>query len=757
MGKEQGVHRILIVEDCITHAGILKALLQTEGFDVEVAYDGEEGLERFNSSDFDLVVTDVLMPGLSGYELCAAIRAHATKSQAPVILLTSLNDPLHILKGIECGADSFLTKPYKIDVLLSRIRCIFDNQARRVEQTPHAGVAVTFLGKTITVNSGKEQILDLLVATCEDIVRTNEELRASQEALAVAKSEVECRNTQLLHAQQELEKRVRARTLELAEANTALRQEIDDRRRAEAEVRTNEERFAAFMDNSPTIAFVKDAAGRYTYTNAPHRRRFGAETGDWIGKTDHEVWPAETARQLRKNDQDVLARGRPIQLEEVLPNPDGIARQWMVFKFPFPDGAGGTALGGMAVDITERKHLEEQLQQSQKMEAVGRLAGGVAHDFNNLLTIICGYSELMLSRLPASDSGRELIKEIQKAGDRAASLTRQLLAFSRKQVLEPKVLDLNTVVTDVDKMLRRLIGEDVEIVNATRPDLGRVLADAGQVEQILLNLAVNARDAMPRGGKLTIKTANVELDETYAQLNPDVQPGPYVLLAVSDTGCGMDEATRGRIFEPFFTTKTNGNGTGLGLATVFGIVKQSGGHIVVESVPAQGTLIKVFLPRVDAISPIKAILAEAAGNPPGTETLLLAEDEDSVRALAGHVLRKNGYTVLEACNGADALRVARQHEGPIHLLVTDVVMPGCGGRELADRLTSIRPETQVLFLSGYTDDAVVRHGVYAAEVAFLQKPFRVDALLRKVREVLEQEQRSLLPTWECQETVEVSV
>ncbi len=390
------------------------------------------------------------------------------------------------------------------------------------------------------------------------------------------------------------------------------------------------------------------------------------------------------------------------------------------------------------------------------MEAIGRLAGGVAHDFNNLLTIICGYSELMLAHLPASDSGRDLIKEIQKAGDRAASLTRQLLAFSRKQVLEPKVLDVNTVVAEVDKMLRRLIGEDIELVNATRPDLGRALADSGQIEQILLNLALNARDAMPRGGTLTIKTANVELDEHYAHLNPEVRPGPYILLSVSDTGCGMDDATKAHIFEPFFTTKKEGDGTGLGLATVFGIVKQSNGHIAVESAPAHGTTIKVFLPRVDAPAPGKALPDEAAAILCGTETLLLVEDEDAVRALAAHVLRTRGYTVLEACNGAEAMRICFQHTGPIHLLATDVVMPGYSGRELADRLLDLRPETHVLFLSGYTDDAVVRHGVLAAEVAFLQKPFRVDALVRKVREVLDQVPRSSSPACACQDMAEIS-
>jgi PAS domain S-box-containing protein len=736
------MHTILVVEDSQTDAGTLKFLLETEGFRVKVAEDGRKGLELFTSSPFDLVVTDVLMPEMTGYELCAAIKAHPTKGHVPVILLTALGDPLHILDGIASGADSFLTKPYNVEVLLGRIHDILAKRARREDTEAKAGVDVTFLGKTFTVNSDKEQILGMLVATCEDTVRTNQELRASQDELARAKLELERRNEQLLRARQQLEERVRERTLELADANIALRQEVDERRRAEAGLRANEERFAAFMDNSPAVAFVKDAAGRYTYTNARHRRCFNHQPGGWIGKTDAEIWPIEIARKQRENDQAVLAGGRPVQMEELLPTPDGTTRVWMVFKFPFPDGTGRTSLGGMAVDITDRKHLEEQLQQSHKMEAVGRLAGGVAHDFNNLLTIICGCSELMLGSLPPTDPGRELIANVKEAGERAAALTKQLLAFSRKQVLEPKVLDVNSVVERVEKMLRRLIGEDIELTSILQPGLRWVLADAGQVEQVLLNLAVNSRDAMPRGGKLTIKTANVELDDNYAHLNPDVRPGSYVLLSVSDTGCGMDEATRRRVFEPFFTTKSAGTGTGLGLATVFGIVQQSGGHITVQSAPGRGTLIKIFLPRVHANQCDRPESDHAISSPFGSETLLLAEDEDGVRALASRVLRASGYTVLEASNGAEAMRVCQEHPGKIDLLVTDVVMPGFGGRELADRLTGERPDTPVLFLSGYMEDAVVRHGVQAAEVAFLQKPFKAGALVRKVRDLLDQRSRN---------------
>jgi signal transduction histidine kinase len=385
----------------------------------------------------------------------------------------------------------------------------------------------------------------------------------------------------------------------------------------------------------------------------------------------------------------------------------------------------------------ELHKTEEQLRQAQKLEAIGSLAGGVAHDFNNLLTIINGYSEIIGSQLPADSPVRDLVREIGQAGERAASLTRQLLAFSRKQVLEPKVFNLNAIVTDTAKMLRRLIGEDIELNTTLEPGLRRVRADPGQLEQVLINLAVNARDAMPQGGKLTIETANAELHETYTHAYADLPPGPYVMMAVSDTGCGMDEATKARIFEPFFTTKGPGKGTGLGLATVYGIVKQSEGHVAVYSEPGRGTTFKIYLPVAEERVPSGKSHPGLQPARPGTETILLAEDEPALQALARHVLQSHGYTVLEAGQGDKALRIAQDYKGTIHLLVTDVVMPAMSGRQLAERLAANRPGVKVLYLSGYTDDAVVRHGVLQAETAFLQKPFTPGALAQKVREVLD--------------------
>jgi len=387
-------------------------------------------------------------------------------------------------------------------------------------------------------------------------------------------------------------------------------------------------------------------------------------------------------------------------------------------------------------DITERNQLEQQLRQAQKMEAVGRLAGGIAHDFNNLLTAIFGYTDLLAEDLPPDSPAQADVKEIRTAATRASALTRQLLAFSRQQVLQPVVLNVIDVVGDLENMLQRVLGEDVELEAHFAADLGNIRADQGQLEQVILNLAVNARDAMPTGGKLTIETANVELDEHYAQTHRPVVPGRYVMIAVSDTGVGMDAATQARMFEPFFTTKEAGKGTGLGLATAYGIVKQSGGYIWVYSEVGRGATFKIYLPRVDAPTEVVTVPPEL-GSVAGTETVLLAEDDALLLPLARDVLKRLGYTVLEARTPADAIAVAQAHSGVIHLLVSDVVMPGESGLKLARRLLEVRPNLRVLYISGYSDEAVVRHGLLDPGTTFLQKPFTPAALARKVREVLD--------------------
>src|SRR5579872_1037210 len=387
-------------------------------------------------------------------------------------------------------------------------------------------------------------------------------------------------------------------------------------------------------------------------------------------------------------------------------------------------------------DVTGRRKLEDQLRQAQKMEAVGMLAGGVAHDFNNLLTIITGYSQLILNNLREQDPNRHSVEQIMKAGERAAALTKQLLAFSRRQVLQLKVLEINKLVTGLSSMLQRLIGEDIDLRLALHPDLGRVSADPGQLEQVLMNLVVNARDAMPKGGALTVENANVWLDRSYAGRHANVKPGPYILLPVSDSGTGMDQATQARLFEPFFTTKGSSQGTGLGLSTVFGIIRQSGGSIEVYSEPGRGTSVKVYLPRIDQPAAIESD-EESGAVARGTETILLVEDDEMVRSLVRETLEREGYKIMDAAGPEDAIRLANEFHQKIHLMITDVVMPKVNGRELADKLSRRRPDMKVLYMSGYTDNAIVNSGLLHREVAFLQKPFTPGALAAKVREVLE--------------------
>jgi two-component system, cell cycle sensor histidine kinase and response regulator CckA len=397
-------------------------------------------------------------------------------------------------------------------------------------------------------------------------------------------------------------------------------------------------------------------------------------------------------------------------------------------------------------DITKRKYAErseQQLGQAQKMEAVGQLAGGVAHDFNNLLGVILGYCEILEERLDVAEPTREMIVEarkmiveIHKAGTSAKDLTRHLLAFSRRQVLQPVFLDLNATVNRLDTMLGRLIGDDIEVVSVLRRDLGTIKADPTQLEQVLMNLAVNARDAMPRGGKLTIETANVEIDETYVQQHPSAKPGPYVMLAVSDTGVGIDKEIQSRIFEPFFSTKETGKGTGLGLSTVFGIVKQSGGSIGVYSELGHGTTFKIYFPRYEE-APVVIRKEEEKLLRGGSETILLVDDAAPLRQLTRKLLEDCGYTVLDSGDPAEALRIAGKHKGPLPLMITDVMMPGFSGPVLAERLVATRPETRVLYSSGYADDAVFKHGILGADCAFLEKPFTRDDLVRKVRELLD--------------------
>jgi signal transduction histidine kinase/ActR/RegA family two-component response regulator len=473
---------------------------------------------------------------------------------------------------------------------------------------------------------------------------------------------------------------------------------------------------------------------------------WGGDTAGVLGSRPPELPTTIAGWAARIHEEDraefLLAASRkrapdePYHLEYRMTRPDGTVVHLRDDGSDLYDEEGFVRSVGFLVDVTEKKRLEEQLRQSQKMEAVGRLAGGVAHDFNNVLTTILGYSDLLQASVDDEEL-RQHVQEIRRAGERAAALTSQLLAFSRKQMLAPRVLDLNALVNDLEKMLRRVIGEDVELVTRLAPALGRVKADPSQLEHVVMNLVLNARDAMPHGGRLTLETANLLLDG-----EPAGRTGPHAVLSVLDTGTGMDAATRSRLFEPFFTTKELGKGTGLGLATSYGIVKQSGGEISVESAPGKGTAIRVMLPMVDDEPDRPTSGGFPAIKIGGNETVLVVEDEQSVASLAKKVLLANGYVVLQADGAEAALAAAAKHAGPIHLLLTDVVMPGLSGRELAERLRRARPDAKVLYMSGYTDDAMMRHGLDETNAQFLQKPFSLEVLLARVRETLDRRSRS---------------
>jgi two-component system, cell cycle sensor histidine kinase and response regulator CckA len=545
----------------------------------------------------------------------------------------------------------------------------------------------------------------------------------------------------LHRAKDELEARVQERTAALANANEALRAEITERRRAEERLRESEEQYRLLFEANPHPMWVVDHETlAFLAVNDAAVRHYGYTRREFLAMSLQDLHPAENAPTLSARHEplahaplppglDRAGMGRHRRKDETLIE---VELTWSPISFQ-----GRAAKLMLASDITDRKQLEDQLRQAQKMEAVGRLAGGVAHDFNNMLAVIASYSELLLRQLDPDSPLHRYADEIKQATHRTSTLTRQLLAFARRQVLQPQVLDLNAVVATLERMLRRLIGEDITLVAHLDPTLGQIRADPGQLEQVLLNLAINARDAMAQGGRLTLETANLELDDAYARQRINVRPGPYVMLAVSDTGCGMDAKTLSHTFEPFFTTKEPGQGTGLGLSTVYGIVTQSGGAIEVTSEPGRGTTFMIYLPRVADGGAVEPSARRPEKMLHGGETILVVEDEAKVRAATREILRLAGYRVLEAGSGEEAMRASERYAGPIHLLLSDMVMSGMSGPEVAQQLLGTRPAMKVLYMSGYPAEAIVHRGLEGLGQDFLQKPFTLEALTYKVREVLD--------------------
>jgi len=697
--------RILVVEDSPTQAERLRLVLEDAGYRVDVAANGEDGLKKAAAAP-DMVISDVTMPGMNGFSLCQTVKADPRLRSIPFVLLTAHRTPGDILRGLEVGADNFITKPFEDTQLLQRVARIFENRARR---RPDMELTVRVAGREIVVNADKEQMIELLFSTSDELAQSNHSLEEARR--------------QLEEQARQLERMVEKRTQEL---------------------RAAELRYRTLVEHLPAVVYLADPgqAGRFDYMSPQIEPLLGYPAGQWLSDPDllSRVLPdQDRERVLRQFAPDSDAEGVAAS-EFALTRKDGEV-VWVSNVARLVDGPQGRGswLQGVMVDIRERRTLEAQLGMAQRMESVGRLAGGIAHDFNNILGVITGFNNLAVGQLPENHPVQPRLIQIRRAADKAIDLTRQLLAFSRRQVLQPKVLDVGALLDDVRPMLQRLIGEDVELIMARTGEHHRIEADPTKVEQVLLNLVINARDAMPRGGTLSLEVNNELLDAEYFRRRGAAgEPGPYVRLAVSDTGIGMEPEVQARIFEPFYTTKPEGVGTGLGLSTAYGIVKQSGGFIWVYSEVGQGTVFKIYLPRVDAEdASLEEDSPEEDTAPRGTETIMVVEDQEALRALTCELLEHLGYTVLAASDGQEALKLAAQEPGPIHLLVSDVVMPHMDGRELAERLSGLRPDLRVLYISGYTDGTITHRGLLGAGVSLLEKPFTLDTLAVAVRSVLD--------------------
>jgi two-component system cell cycle sensor histidine kinase/response regulator CckA len=663
--------RILVVDDEVNNRQLLEVMLTPEGFSVVTAESGEEALALVAIDPPDLILLDVMMPGMDGFEVAERLKTSPTTKRIPILIVTAYDDRRARMRALGVGVEDFLTKPVDRAELCMRVRNLLRLKAYGDYHDKYT------------------KMLELEVGSrTADLVESERLYRSTFDEAPVGIVHVGL-DGQWLRVNRRVCEKLGYSGEELqAPGARALVQMADDLEAVATDARADEQLLDGTIDR-----FVAE------------ERRFRRRDGTFL-------W-ARLYVCVHRNAQRV-----PQHFIAVME------------------------------DITERRTLETQLRQANKMDAIGALAAGVAHDFNNLLSVILSYSEMLASGLTDGDPMRTDLEQINEAGIRAVDLTRQLLAFSRQQVLQPRIVDLSEIVGGTGKMLRRILGEDVQLGTTCASGLRKILVDPGQVEQIIMNLAINARDAMPAGGKLTIETSEAMLDEAYAAEHVGVVPGAHVMLAVSDTGSGMDKATLARIFEPFFTTKPLGKGTGLGLSTVFGIVKQSGATIWVYSEEGVGTTFKVFFPLATDDALTHTTLPPSSNSTfRGAETILLVEDEEPVRSLARMILQRYGYTVLDAQSGGDAFLLCEQHGATIHLLLTDVVMPRMSGRQLAERLLVVRPAMKVLYMSGYTDDAVMRHGILDSTVSFVQKPITPDALARKVREVLDSARRevSLLP------------
>jgi two-component system, cell cycle sensor histidine kinase and response regulator CckA len=751
---EKPIRRLLLVEDNPGDARLLREMLReqathnTELTHVESMSAAEKNLAE---REFDLILLDLGLPDAEG--LAGVRRAHAAAPHIPLVVLTGLDDETLATHAVQEGAQDYLIKN-QIDTrgLLRALRYaverkVLEGQYRGLlEAAPDAMVVVNQAGEIVLLNVQAEKQFgyhrdELIGQKVKNIIPEGfaerliaDGARSAAEALAQQiGSGIELTGRRKDGSEFPIEIMLSPLDGVHGILITAAIRDITERKRREYEM----SRLVAVVESSHDAIIGLSPEGIVISWNHGAERIYGYPAAEAVGQSIVFTSPADRRLESLTLLQGVR-RGETVEpFETIRVKKDG-THVHMSLTFSPIENSDGQVVGvsSIARDVTESKNLEAMLRQAQKMEAVGQLAGGVAHDFNNLLGVILGYTGLLLDQENLDGSQRKSIQEIQKAGDRAALLTRQLLAFSRKQVLQTKVLDLNTVVAGAEKLLQRLIGEDIELLVVLNPALGRIEADAGQLEQIVMNLAVNARDAMQPGGKLTIETSNVEIDEEFAIQHPSTRAGPHVMLSVTDNGCGMDVKTKAHIFEPFFTTKEFGKGTGLGLSTVYGIVKQSGGSVWVYSEVGIGSTFKIYLPCVSSGLEIAAPSEEPEKTERGLHTILVVEDEAALLEVTHRSLEAVGYAILAAQSPAEAIQISETYEGPIHLMVTDVIMPGMSGAQLASRLSVARPEMKILFVSGYTDDTIVRHGVLEHGLAFLQKPFSPKALARKVSEVL---------------------
>ncbi len=768
--------RVLLVEDDPGYGRLVKEMLGAAGgaaFHVEQVRRLAQGSDLLARAEFDVILLDLGLPDSRGLETFDRMGREVPGT--PIVVLSHVDDEAVAIEAARRGAQDYLVKGYmdahalgravryaveraRADAALSEsqraLSTMMDNipgMAYRSRNVPSWTMEFVSTGcYELTGYQAEELVEDRVISFADLIHPEDRQVGWDQVQAALAADKPFQLNYRIL-TRDGTEKWVWEQGVGVRGADgevvalEGLVIDVTEQRFAQQAHRL----LATAVEQGAETIMITDTTGTIQYVNPSFERITGYSYEEAIGKTpailnsgkQDGVFYDELWRTIRRGD---VWSGHFINKRK-----DGTLYRQEATISPVRDESGAlTNLVSVGRDVTREVELEEQLRQSQKMEAIGQLAGGIAHDFNNLLTAILGNSEMLLANMDEADERRPDLDEIRQAGMRAAALTRQLLAFSRRQLMEPAVLDLNEIVVNVTKMIERLIGEHVELALDLAPELGQVNADPGQIEQVIINLAVNGRDAMPGGGKLLIETMNAELDEAYVGGHAPAQPGRYVALAISDTGEGMDELTRSRIFEPFFTTKESGKGTGLGLSTVYGIVKQSNGYIWVYSEPGQGTTFKVYLPRVELAADVSETAAAtgsgsegdslaAASSSNGNETALVVEDDEGVRAVVRKTLEANGYFVVEARSAAEATRLAQNHKGPIDFLITDLIMPETSGRDLAQTIGALRPDVKVLYMSGYSDNVVLRHGMLSPDMEFIAKPFTQQKLLEKVREVLD--------------------